>query len=223
MTKFVKLGVGLGALIVGLAFVGESRAAVYTIPNPSVAYNTTVGAWATIPTIRQQDKDWTFVYTDAPGTNAQFTLDVLGGEDNHVLTLADAGSGQILLPGVYNLEYTIAVNSPGATFVSVSLGATFEGTGASASITKWLYTSTDHTTFIDQLSVNDGDANDYTTLVAGLTFLDVVEQIVVTSGAVKGTTNTFVEAVPEPATIVMWSMLGGVGLIFAYRRRKRAT
>ena len=34
--------------------------------------------------------------------------------------------------------------------------------------------------------------------------------------------STFGAAVPEPATIIIWSLLGGLGLVFAWRKRKIA-
>ena len=37
-----------------------------------------------------------------------------------------------------------------------------------------------------------------------------------------GNVQVFGAAVPEPATIIIWSLLGGLGLVFAWRKRKAA-
>ncbi len=133
MTGKMKLALALGVLCSGLLFVSQAQASIFIITNPYTAYNTTLGGWAGISTggtdpatIRQQDKDWTFVsastnlYNNNPDvgpvvdTNAQFGLVTdANGDDHHYLTLADAGSGQTLLPGIYDLEYTIALNGLG--------------------------------------------------------------------------------------------------------------
>ncbi len=79
------------------------------------------------------------------------------------------------------------------------------------SIEKWIYTDTTHTNLIDKLTVNAANSSDTTFLVAGYTFLDIVEEIDVYDGFVFGTTDTYVEQLtPEPATMIVWSLLGAM-------------
>ena len=53
----------------------------------------------------------------------RFSLNVIGGVDNHVLTLGDSSNSYTMLAGTYDLHYTIAVvNSPGRIINLASLG-----------------------------------------------------------------------------------------------------
>ena len=51
------------------------------------------------------------------------------------------------------------------------------------------------------------------------------ETIDLTNGAINQIVNTFVEnnaPIPEPATIIIWSLLGGLGIAIAHMRKRAA-
>ena len=229
MTTKMRVGAFLVVLCGGLLLVGESRAAVLTVPS-SPPYNTTLADWAAVPTIQQEDKQYTWeqnpraVPPPLPGTTpVQFSLVVIDGLDNHSLTLFDQNSGVTLGPGTYDLNYSIAVvpGGNGSSFLSVSPGDTLVGTDAHATITKTLTDSLGNT--VATLVSTDG-STDSTTAVNGLTFLNVNELISVTSGAIFATTDTYVENanVPEPASLAIWGLIGGAGIALSWWRRRAA-
>jgi hypothetical protein len=208
-----------------------ARADIIDIGTPPPAYNSTLGAWAGAPTFQQQDKLYTFISASASlfdptatpevDTPVQFNLQVIDGLDNHTLTLAGGITGVALPAGVYDLDYTIelAGGGPGVSFQSVSLGATLAAPNAEATIRKILRDASG--SVIDTLTVDASNLTDSTTLVGGHTFLEVEEHIVVTSGAVFGTTNTYVQnLVPEPGATALLGVAVMVGGVRYWLRRR---
>ena len=230
MIRGVKLVALVGLLACGLSLVGESRGSIYTITDPlTTTYTLTVGSWASYGAVttgtgdgvQQQDKLWTLVSSSAnlDTTTVTFSMFTSGGEDYHILTINGP-----LGPGTYDLDYSIQINEPPATgFNNVSLGVTLNGTSPSATVTKDLYDADGG--LLDTLTSVNGNSvsTSPTSPVNGATFLMVDEEIVVSSGFVYGTTDTYTETlVPEPATLIVWSLLGGIGIALGWRRWKRA-
>jgi hypothetical protein len=206
----------------------EAKATI-VIPPPYAPYQTNLGAWDADPynAVLQQDKKWKFVSASAnllnPALNplnpapVRFDFADIGGIERHILTLGDSSNAYKMLEGVYDLHYTIEVyNSPGRFIDSATLDVDTGGTSG-VTVTKTLKNQAGAT-----LGVLVSTGGPVSTSFA-TTFLDVVEQIVVgPGGAVFSTTDTYTQsAVPEPLSIVVWSLLGGVGVVIAYRRRKR--
>ena len=133
MGTYVKRGVGLGALIVGLVLVGAAQAAVI-VPagDGSYSYSTTLTAadaryypnvdpWGSANgnPVNQQDKVWTYVSSSSPTgvllgmAPVYFSIDSLGGVDHHSLEfLGNASHFKLKVAGTYTLEYTLQV-APG--------------------------------------------------------------------------------------------------------------
>lgn len=217
MTRF-KVLLTVGCLLAASLIAGQAQAVV--VPSP---FSTTLGGWAGDVVIQQQDKIWTFIDTTLPlDTGAIFNTVVLPAEDVHTLHLDFTTlPGGILAPGDYALHYTIAIDqiiSPGFTFKDAALDSDVPTDAATATIVKTLTPG--------GLLTSIGGAPDGPNVFpAGTTLVDVSETFhVEANGIVTGTTNTFTELnprpIPEPATLVIWSVLGALGLGLAWRRRK---
>jgi hypothetical protein len=230
-----KKAVMCGLLLCGLLIAAEAKATI-VIPAPYAPYQTNLGAWDADPNneILQQDKLFTLISASATLTNPgldplnpapiRFALNVIGGIDNHVVTLGDSSTSYTMLAGVYDLHYSITVTDPTRYISSASLGVDIGGhPGVVATKTfrdregKLLGAGLGGVGVIKSV---DG-APDTTALWTQ--YLDVTEHIVVTgTGAVFSTTDTYTEAVvPEPASIAIWASLAGVGLVIGYKRRMR--
>jgi hypothetical protein len=223
-------------MLCGLLVAVEAKATI-VIPPPYAPYQTDLGVWEADPNneVLQQDKLFTLISASATLTNpaldplnpapVRFSFSVIGGVENHVVTLGDSSNSYTMLAGVYDLHYSIeVVGDPNRYIDSASLGVDIGG-HPGVTVTK---------TFRDRegnligaglggvgtiMSV-DGTP-DSTALWTQ--YLDVTEHIVVTgTGAVFSTTDTYTQAVvPEPGSIAIWASLAGVGLVFGFKRRMR--
>jgi hypothetical protein len=224
-----------GLLLTSLVLVTQVQA-VIVIPPPFDPLQTDIAVWNADPQkeVQQQDKLWTLVsfssnLTDAsnPGNPipVRFALTKIAGVDNHILTLGDSNSNYILLAGTYDIHYTIEITGtdPLQYINTASLGVDIGG-HLGVTVTKTLRDRAGNLIGMGSggpgvlKSVDGvGDQTDIATR-----YLDVVEHIVITgTGAVFSTTDTYTEATPEPASIAIWSLLGGIGLVACWRRRHR--
>lgn len=233
MIRFVKFAAIVGVLAIGLVFAAESRAAIYTITPSDATYPTSDGAWAALGTdptttdgVQQQDKLWTFGSSTLwdPSTSVQFSMYTGGGQDHHKLVF---GGDDNVGSGTYTLNYTIQINQlPATGFLSAQLGVDVNTGSTPTTVTESLYHS-DGTTLYGTMTSVDGLAQS-TVAINGATFVVVKETMVVGDGAnLSGVSNTFVEtietppSVPEPSTLIVWSLLGGLGLTVGWLRRNR--
>jgi hypothetical protein len=218
MNRYAKLGVGLGALIVGLAFIAESQGSIYVIPAGPLGtyhYVTDLAGWASYDAIKQQDKLWKFVGTDTDFDLSQpitFNLLTPGGIDNHALTVGspvDGGSG----PYTYTMKYSIEVDSSDTANALRFINKASLHVDADDSTGVWYVEK-----LIKDISGNllaDLRVDNGQTAVVSATF--VPNKIVFveetwyadSNSSLANSTNTFVETiVPEPAAIIVWTLLG---------------
>jgi len=160
----------------------------------------------------------------------------------HALTLGENKPGLYLKGGTtgatFDLEYTVRVvpGGKGSSFASVGIGADERVLGSQPiTVVETLYNFKGSE--IAQLTSTNGSAvstpQSGPDSINGLDFLKVDEVITVPAGdIVYDTTNTYCQnidpdpthhdgkgVVPEPTTLVVWSLLGGVGLAY-WRKRK---
>jgi hypothetical protein len=211
--KIAKLASIIGLLLL----VGEARASILT----------TVGDWAGSPQVLGPN---TFTLLSLPGNLASvpvqfFTTDVPGV---YLVELADDGPPPVnLSTGTYSLTYTVTTTSDSPLF-KAALGVDNPGGGATATKVLTYYVGDEETSqtlyYPEVLPDSPGSA-----LLPFITSLTVVETIVVgTNSIVTGSTDTYFEQptgtppIPEPMSLVVWSILGtGLGLA-VWRRRKVA-
>jgi hypothetical protein len=244
MTRAMKLAVLFGVLAAGVLFASESWASI--LPAPSDPYQIPINdpsnadSWARIPTIEQQDKDWTWVSNTAnlnlvPAT---FQLVVSDGIDNHKLQLADAGSNVTLPSSVnnYQLVYTIAVTAgnPLVFITEATLGVDYTPAhlnNRDIDVTKTLYDINDNIVGeleFKRLTAGNVVIDDTDILLPNLKFVKVVEDIHIGVGFVNSITDTFIQTIviPEPASIIVWSLIGSgswLGMRLWRRRRVAAS
>jgi hypothetical protein len=239
MTRFMKLSVLYGVVAIGLLFVSESRASIFAPPTDpyQIPINspTNGSSWANVPTIEQQDKDWTWI-SNTSNLNlvpVTFQMVVSDGVDNHKLQLA-AGAGNVVLPSPdnYQLIYTIAVaaGNPFLFITEATLGVDYTSTlaaGKDVDVTKTLYDINNNIVGeleFKRLTAGNIVIDNTDVLLPNLKFLKVVEDIHVGKGFINSITDTFIQgtAVPEPASIIVWSLFGA-GSWFGMRvwRRRR--
>jgi hypothetical protein len=212
MNRYVKCIAGLGALILSVALASEARAVV--VADDSM----TLGDWATLGSFQQQDKIWTFGSSSlSPLTLIEFkTFNISPGLDQHTLTLTlDTLTG----PSVNTLDYTIAVDTflaPGFFFTQAGLDTISVNP---TNISSKLITGG---TLPVNLNVLNGTP-DTQPVFGQPTLLTISESWTLdATGSINTSTNTFVQGtVPEPASVAVWSMLGGLGLVIGWRWRKR--
>jgi hypothetical protein len=226
MKTYAKVGVGLGALIVALVLAGEARAA-FTLSGGTLATGV-LQDWIDLGNagLQQQDKLWVYHgSTILPGTlPLTIKTEVLGnGTDIHSLMLGDIDFADTGATLNYSIQITTPNNGGLNNFVfrAATLDTSTVGVGSSA--VKNFY-SVNALPFLT-LTSTDGSAQ--TATIAGqLTSLFIRESWTVNSnGDINQTFNTFTEgAVPEPASIAIWSLLGAGGWlgVRVWRRRGRS-
>jgi len=213
MAAKLKLLSVVGALALSLSLVGETRASIHTF----------LSSWTQFPIVTG-DATWNFVsLTNLSPTTVplMFNETTTNGIDNLVLTIGD--SSHLLRPGIYELKYSISVD-PGEYLSSASLGVNLTGLFPAATVTKYLYTSPTYSPvpLTTLKSINGQSVN--TSAIAGLKCLYVDEVISVTGGSILSLANNFESAVvPEPASLVVWTILGGgLAAVALCRDRRKA-
>jgi hypothetical protein len=208
-------------VIAALFLAGEARASIVSSFDPTTGWPA--------GSITQQDKVWTFVsQAGMPTGYTYLTFNVYtypNEPDAHSLTIGNSGTNP--LP-VGNVVYTIAV-APGYPYVKIveaDLDVNADGSRAAWSVTKNLYTDSSMAHLIGTLHQDQGQTGTQVLTFPGVTSLYVVETISytpLTRVTLIDTTNTYIQAtiIPEPSTLLVWSGLGAVGLIAAWRSRRR--
>jgi len=193
------------ALIAGGLLASGTVGATTIIPIP--AFTTTINGWLTeaTDTFQQQDKLWTILGTDLPGTTVlDFTFTAIGTTEFHTLRV---GTPTGFSSGTFTLDYTISI-VPGTNrhFELGSIGADTSGVGGAAN-----FLATKAITDINgvhNLQASNGVIG--STPLAG-TFLTVHEVLNWTDGPFLSASNSFVQetdSVPEPASLFLF----GIGL-----------
>lgn len=197
----MKRFVTLGAVALALLLASESRASIQ---------DTSVGSWGDVYLAPV-----TWANNGASQNLANATPVQLSGA-------AGAGALELniglpgLAPGFYALDYTITLD-PGYHFVDAQVGATLAGANSSATVTETA-------TGLSLTSANG--TTETTTSVAGLTSLKVIETITVSNGTVTDVADTFdiaTNAVPEPASLLVWGVFGAGGIGVSLLRSRRRT
>jgi hypothetical protein len=218
--------------IIVLAVAGQLQAAIVDVPigDGNYVYDTLIHTsttqfpadpWEGNP-IQQQDKLWTYVSSSTSLGNApvHFELVISGGIEYHEIKLADNVGNYRLEPGTYTLHYTIQVTDSQRAITEVSLAVDGRLT-AGVDIVKTLRESAEGP-IVGILHSTGGPVD---IGISPSQFLDVVEVINVSDGAyINSTTNTYKQAlVPEPVSLIVWSLLGATGMaIVVWRKRKSA-
>jgi len=244
MKRYAVFTVGFAALTVGLVFVTSLQASV-TVPNPwSTTLDPTTGwpAYTSGPLgtggVLQGTKVWQFqssnLATTTPINISYFTQ---GTIDNHGLQMASLAS-PLQGANTYTLNYWISVDATNpanalAYIFSASLDVEADDSKGRTppgvwSVTKSLYSSLDTSNpanFLGTLTVNQGTPGGTDSITfAGQKFIDVVETLTLDANTTfTSVTNTFIESrVPEPATLVVWSLLGALAIGLGWWRKRKA-
>lgn len=210
MNRYLRVAVGLGALIAGLVLAGETRASI-TIVSDNEATGT-LQDWSDLGStgFQQQDARWTWLGSTilAPTTSLRFLFVTSGNTDFHTLSIGDIDPAHT---GA-TLHYTIQVTTPNNgglnnfAIVAATLDTTTFGVGSL--VVKNFAATTDGATFLTLASTSGGSE---TVVIPGLKFLDVQESWTVVPGDfVMQTLNAFTQGpvhAPEPASVAIWSLL----------------
>lgn len=173
----------------------------YLTPNPSIPGATSFGGWGTYPHV---------VHNTSSSTAQSGTVKLAGNQAAfHPDNFGNLSVYRFLAPsaGSYLLE---------ANFSSADThGATTD-----------IHVLNNGTSLFDGIINGVGSTQSFSTTLT----LGVGDHIDFTVG--KGSNNYFNDTtgldatltsatVPEPTTLAIWSLLGGIGLVFGHRRRKR--
>jgi hypothetical protein len=217
MTRLGKLVVVFSVLIAGLLFVNQSRAAIIT----GDTVTTDIATW-TNNQVLNQDKLYTLISTNLPtNTQAKFQLLFPGPTEFHNLTLTPVG--ELFNPplAVYSLVYTVSITDPERCFSNVRLSANVDHDVVT--VTKLVVGDGVNHTLTVVGSAQQDFALPFSPFVKFLTVTETIDVGPVHTGALASVSNQFTEVVvPEPSTLLVWSGLGAMGLVIAWRRRNRA-
>jgi len=209
MARHRKLVSLVGSIAVCLAFAGQSRASI----------NTTLSNWSVSP-VTIGNATWTYVSSlslNATTVPLTFTETTSGGLDYYGLTLGDAS--HLLKPGIYDLRYSISLR-PGTTFQNDSLDVDLTGRSQVATVTKYLSNSPPPSSFATLKSVNGSLVS--STAVQGLPRLYVEDYVSLQQGCIVSIINSFgTSSVPEPASFIVWGVLGACFVAAGARRSRR--
>ena len=249
MDRHVKYGVVLAALVAALAFALDAQASISTGGPPDYYLLTNMANWQANGAVDQQDKVWAIGSSTlappvggGPGSLADvataFGLYMAGGDDNHTLTLSNNGGPNLVGNGsTATLCYNISV-APGSPLLidSATLDADVDGSPTTSGedyawwVKKMFYNAAIGDTdagLLGTLEVDSTDAATDTATFPGVQSINVVETWYTDADSViVNTTNTWIEngttpVIPEPASIAVWSLLGGIGIAVVGLRRRR--
>jgi len=207
MTKYARIAVALVTLIASLAFVAQSQASI------------SLSAWSGSPIqLPGTNTTWTLVSTNLPDVNTTVTVVDTG------LSLALTFDPQLGgATNTYTMRYVVSIDP--AALHSRFATATMDSnqTASVTNVTKVIRDSTETGDIVASLVSVSGVPCPIVSLPGALRALYVEETYTFDSnGKLYSVTNTFTEGhVPEPATCMIWSLLGGVGAIVGWRRRQR--
>jgi hypothetical protein len=226
-----KKSIVLGLLLLAaLAWLATPAMAAVDIGTGT--FVTTIGAWKTAGTFIQQDKLWTINFDDTTtlpdGTPIIFSFTTLGGIEHHVLQILTP-PGEVNGPGVpntpidYLLDYLISVapGNPGVSITHADLNVDVDGSTGTWSVSKTFEDGSAvlHDSNLDRIGSTQVLAVDF----PGVTSIDVDETFTFDSASVlQSVSNSYTQSVvPEPATLLVWTGLGGIAAAAAMRRRKQ--
>lgn len=164
------------------------------------------------------DKTFTWLGDSIPLDPATANLYApLNLSGNFVLELTDLAF--IPVPTTFTLDYKVHINQPNYSFDAVTLDSAHMDDGFT--VTKSLYSDAFNTKILELTSVN-GSKSGPISLVSNLDTIWVRDTVVVERGGrLSNITNTFTQrAVPEPASLLVWSGMAVVGLLLTRRHLK---
>lgn len=211
MNRYLKLALVAITLMAGVAIVSSAQASI----------NTTIDGWSQ-GAITEGDK----LYTWLPGTTLpddigiSFATNIRAGFLLHPVSNRDLSE---LTAGTYVLRYSVEIVNPDTSFRfgTVKLDSTISY--HDVTVTKKIYGDESFTNPLVTLTSTNGSSPGVTTIPGALRKVWVNETFDLDSnGLLQSASNTYTEVTPEPATIIVWSLLGGLSLVFAWRKRKTA-
>jgi hypothetical protein len=183
-----------------------------------------VSDWTRSP-VQDQDKLYTLLADTAlpPSTEMTFETYTFPGLDLHTVNNSALG------PGIYQLNYSVEITSSGRFFDTVSLDSDVPRTAPDVLVTKKVYGP--QSTLLTTLTSLSGVPSALYTFPLGLTKIWINETFRVDQGDVPGkpgvlnsSTNDYTQQVviPEPAAIVVWTLLGTVAVSWGVWRQRLA-
>jgi hypothetical protein len=180
--------------------------------------------WTRSP-VQDQDKLYTLLTGTTLPSDTELTFETYAfpGLDLHTVNNSSLG------PGIYQLNYSVEITSSGRFFDTVSLDSDVPRTAPDVLVTKKVYGP--QSTLLTTLTSLAGVPSAIYTFPSGLTKIWINETFGVDQGDVPGkpgilnsATNDYTEVIiPEPAAIVVWTLLGTIAAGLGVWRYQRVT